>query len=86
MKAGPIILANGDVSICCWDAQGKLVAGNINRTNLIETLNSKWYREIYDNFSMGYIQEEYCRFCKGKWVHKNPLIRLLDKIVCRLCK
>lgn len=81
MKAGPIILANGDVSICCWDARGVLVVGNIAQANLSEILSSEKYRKIYDSFAKGVIVEEYCKFCKGKWVHKNLFIRLLDKII-----
>jgi MoaA/NifB/PqqE/SkfB family radical SAM enzyme len=61
---GMTVLWNGDVSICCQDAAGKEVYGNVNAQNKVELLNTaesrcEFRRKYFDNPG----QIELCRRC-----------------------
>ena len=40
-KGNPFIRANGDVSVCCYDFNHKLVVGNLNKTSLADILGGE---------------------------------------------
>ena len=71
MFAGPMILSDGRVSICCQDFDGNAVVGNLNNSLLSNILLSKKYQNIYNNFKNKKIILNYCQKCKGEWKHKN---------------
>ena len=61
---GMTVLWNGDVSICCQDAAGREVYGNVNAQNKVELLNTatsrcEFRRKYFDNPG----QIELCRRC-----------------------
>jgi MoaA/NifB/PqqE/SkfB family radical SAM enzyme len=80
MMAGPLVLANGEVSICCQDAEGNVTVGNLNNSSLIEILLSKKYQYIYNGFKNNKVILNQCQKCKGYWKHKNKYKNLLYNI------
>lgn len=40
-KGNPFVRANGDVSVCCYDFNHKLVVGNLNKTSLLNILGGE---------------------------------------------
>jgi radical SAM protein with 4Fe4S-binding SPASM domain len=45
----PLVLFNGDVTICCYDYDGKYALGNIKKSNIIKLFNNKTYTNIKKN-------------------------------------
>jgi len=40
------ILINGDVALCCWDYEGKVILGNIKNSSIKEVWNGEKFREV----------------------------------------
>ena len=78
--AGPLVLSNGEVSICCQDAEGNVTVGNLNNSSLMQILLSKKYQDVYNGFKNNGIILNHCQKCKGYWKHKNKYKNLLYNI------
>ena len=57
------ILVDGQVSICCLDAQGEINLGNIFNQDLSSILNSDKYQSILNEFAKNKCHEELCQRC-----------------------
>lgn len=58
------VLANGDLTVCCDDAEGKMVLGNVLRDDMYALWHSDMYvglRTILGNMKMGLL--EVCKDC-----------------------
>jgi len=80
MLAGPLVLSNGEVSICCQDAEGNVTVDNLNNSSLMQILLSKKYQDVYNGFKNNRIILSHCQKCKGYWKHKNKYKNLLYNI------
>ena len=57
------ILANGDVTMCCLDANGVEVLGNIFKESLSDIINGSKFKAIHDGFLRNELVSELCRRC-----------------------
>lgn len=57
------ILADGQVSLCCLDAQGEINLGNIFKQDLNEILNTSKYLNIINDFHNNQCHEKLCQRC-----------------------
>lgn len=57
------ILANGDVTPCCLDSNGKIILGNIYNDNLEDVLNSDLFLKIRNGFQNNKIVCDLCKSC-----------------------
>ena len=60
-----IVLANGDVTLCCEDYDGKLAIGNVRENGLVRIWMSEKARAIRNGFSENRVVAPYCRNCLG---------------------
>jgi len=86
MLAGPQIMADGNVALCCIDAEGCTKIGSVENEKLSNVLRAKAYSESYNGFKQGVVFQEYCKKCKGLWRHRslfrNILFFLEDQSAC----
>lgn len=59
------VLANGEVTICCVDYDGRTSLGNLRDSSLLDMLSSPKARRIREGFRRMRIVEPYCRQCLG---------------------
>ncbi len=57
------ILSDGTVVPCCLDSEGEINLGNIFCQELIDILNSKRAKEMFDGFTAKRITENLCKNC-----------------------
>ena len=79
MADGPLILADGRLSLCCVDYDGSVTIGDLRNENINNVVNGKKYSTITENFKNKHIILPYCQNCKGYWRHRNPIINFLYK-------
>ncbi|MFH0994718.1 MAG: SPASM domain-containing protein, partial [Pseudomonadota bacterium] len=60
-----IVLANGDVTLCCEDYDGKLAIGNVRENDLARIWMSEKARAIRNGFSENRVVDPYCQNCLG---------------------
>lgn len=64
LKEVMTILWDGRVCLCCMDAEGKVILGNVNNDSLINIWNSKKYMEMRNKMlNMKKSEIELCRLC-----------------------
>ncbi len=66
-----IVLANGDVTLCCEDYDGRLAIGNVKEDDLTRIWMGEKARAIRNGFSENRVVAPYCRNCLGYRV-KGP--------------
>lgn len=59
------ILANGDVTTCCIDYDGKNVIGNLHDMSLMELLESPEAKRMLKSFDWFIPPTEFCKQCRG---------------------
>ena len=57
------ILVDGTVVPCCLDSEGNIPLGNIFKTSLVDILDAKRAKNMYDGFSRRCAVEELCKRC-----------------------
>lgn len=57
------IRCNGDVVLCCLDADGHTAIGNTFEKSLSDIIDSKEYKDIIDNMKRGYLISPLCQRC-----------------------
>ncbi|MFC1652648.1 SPASM domain-containing protein [Planctomycetota bacterium] len=62
-----VVLANGDVVLCCLDFDGQTRLGNVYDQLLTDILNGEKAQWITSEFARGRVAEHYCRKCMGHW-------------------
>ncbi|ACF14862.1 Radical SAM domain protein [Chloroherpeton thalassium ATCC 35110] len=60
-----MILWNGDVTFCCSDFNGFLKIGSLQKSSMMEVLNSKKCAELVDGFKNFKVKHPYCQNCLG---------------------
>jgi len=58
-----IVLANGDVTVCCEDYDGQLVIGNVHRNPIADIWMGDRARNIRDGFSQNKVISRFCQNC-----------------------
>ncbi|KPA13867.1 Fe-S oxidoreductase, partial [Candidatus Magnetomorum sp. HK-1] len=72
-----VVLANGDVTICCWDFNGENVVGNIHtQKGIVNVLESNNYRKVRERFNHNIVPFKLCTTCtqlnkKGVYFEKD---------------
>lgn len=63
------ILVNGDVVPCCLDGDGKILLGNIFKSDFSDIINSEYSKEFIKNFEENKIIHNLCKRCgfRGKF-------------------
>ena len=70
--SGPIeVLVNGDVIMCCFDYNSKMILGNLNESSILDIYSSEKYLEIVNHHSDG--------TCGSSNLECNGCDQLLDK-------
>jgi MoaA/NifB/PqqE/SkfB family radical SAM enzyme len=77
MAAGPLVLSDGRLSLCCVDYDGNVTIGNLQKENFSDIINSERYKKIFENFQNKVITLPYCRQCLGRWESKNKFKHFL---------
>ncbi|HTX86471.1 MAG TPA: radical SAM protein [Candidatus Nanoarchaeia archaeon] len=80
MADGPLVLADGRLSLCCVDYDGKVAVGDLKKESLPSIIDSERYKKIFADFQNKKISLPYCQKCLGRWKHKNELMNFLYKI------
>ena len=57
------ILANGEVSVCCFDDTGKMGVGNLNNTSFMEAWNSEPFVALRQAHLDGNVDHLMCKTC-----------------------
>lgn len=65
------ILADGQVSLCCLDAQGEINLGNIFKQDMSEIINGPKYQKIIKDFHDNHCHESLCQRCTYRQRFKN---------------
>ena len=79
-NAGPMILADRRVAICCVDATGKTSIGKLIDSDINSFLiNSKKYTKIKESFDKNEVYDSTCQKCLSKLKFKNPIADLFSK-------
>jgi len=60
-----MILWNGDVTLCCSDFNGYLKIGSLQKSAMMDVLNSKKCAELVDGFKNFKVKHPYCQTCLG---------------------
>ena len=72
------ILFNGDVALCCWDYEGKVILGNIKNSTIKEIWNSEKLKNIRK--ALKEREFEKLPLCYGcDFINQNPLYRQIIK-------
>jgi radical SAM protein with 4Fe4S-binding SPASM domain len=65
MKNHIVILANGDVTTCCYDYEGRNVFGNAKTNDMMEIITSRPATILGNKLKRGVLPTETCRMCFG---------------------
>jgi sulfatase maturation enzyme AslB (radical SAM superfamily) len=66
LKHNLVVLANGDVTVCCADLNGRGVIGKTDEQNLMDIYRGKRHREMIDLWTFGRFAEiPLCSTCEG---------------------
>lgn len=75
------ILANGDLTLCCIDFNGRTAMGNLKEESLAEILSSDRMGRVMDGFNRFQLVHPYCKHCLGStgtisWLFK-PMVSVI---------
>src|SRR4030042_5289376 len=65
MKSHFAILANGDMTTCCYDYDGHNAFGNITSNDIMEVLTSREANALREKLRRGILPTETCKLCFG---------------------
>lgn len=83
-EIGFAVLANGDVTTCCWDANGGNVMGNVTEESLSAILFSPKAMAFRDSFKRHRCPTETCKQCLGRpTVAKSVVYQTLSLVNLR---
>jgi radical SAM protein with 4Fe4S-binding SPASM domain len=62
-----VVFANGDVTVCCYEAHGEFIMGNVLNEPLGEIFNGEKYREFRRSFKEDSDKISICSECTAKY-------------------
>jgi hypothetical protein len=74
------ILANGDVTTCCVDYDGRNVIANLHEKTLLEVLDGSEARRIRRSFQWFIPPTQFCRECRGGPTLGSSLVKQIGTI------
>src|SRR5713226_1933765 len=74
------ILANGEVTTCCVDYDGKNVIGDLRKQSLMEVLESPKAKRIRRSFQMFHPPMPFCRDCLGGPTLTSSIVKQINSI------
>jgi MoaA/NifB/PqqE/SkfB family radical SAM enzyme len=74
----PMILSNGDVSICCHTFGAPIVIGNVAKKPFYEIINNKKHKEILTSLLKGQNVPDICNYC-SQFEPDRPFFKFLKK-------
>jgi len=74
-EKGPVqIMADGQMIICCFDFDGKMVVGDTYKNTIEEILKSEQYNFYRENHKLGIHEKTLCDTCDQLNIGDNPLL------------
>jgi MoaA/NifB/PqqE/SkfB family radical SAM enzyme len=75
-KGNPFVRANGDVSVCCFDFNHRLVVGNVTEDSMLEVLQGARMADVQDIHNRLAMRESdlLCKGCDQIYDRKDALV------------